>query len=975
MAGFLTAAAGSSALGTIVSSVVRIAIAYGISRLINSSTQKKNNFGQPTARIDEGVRVQFAPSTTNEIPVLFGSAFYGGIITDAKLTDQNKTLWTCITLSDVVGQKISGDPVTTRFTNIYWNNQRVVFKADGITVDYLVNDDGVVDASPRDLVKIYLFSNGSATPAQLTDPETNNPIHASFTGVDARTLMPGWTNDHKMSNLTFALIRMTYNRDKGVTGLPDVKFNVRNDNYRPGDAIYAYLKNNRVGCNLPDSQIDIDSLNALNDYADDEITYLDDDGIFKTLGDRYQINGLINTKDPVFSNLEKLAAASGCYLNYDIAAGKWGVIINRDAAPTLHFNDSNIISGINVTGTALDSIYNGIEVEFPHRQIRDQSDYERIDLPDEYRNANEPDNTIRVKYDMLNEPLQARELGYIELYQNRMDQIVTFTTDYSKINTEAGDIITITNSIYDWNQKQFRVIRVKEVESDQGGIAVEITAQEYDATMYTAGGTPRRPGVPSDPIGIPSLGAIATPAAPSILETNNQNALPNIILRSVVPGSTQVGTSVIVDRMEFWFAEGTIADNIPIANYKLIEVSTNANGNPFTTGSNQDSQPIVTLAAGNYVFRVRAGNQQFFSEYSEPTALVWAPRQVTDEVNEAVTFRPKDPSLLTLLGPLALGAVAYFAYQALKPEILGALSNTELGQLLGIENPAEVEAAKEAMQQQAAGFRTIIAEGTTLESTTSNTVTFIAGEGISITASAAGNTITISTTPQPEPGEATINANFDEGTDFVMDNCRINVARPPRLRRAPGTYNLPRPVVIGGSTEAVDCYTGSAPVLEVVRMTETLQDAEPFGEGYEDNFINGNPPRPLPGGNFILNSPNPAVNGRTINYRVLDNTRIIAYCNFDDNGDALPVDTQCDEDPNARGTFSTVEFPAGNRFVTYNMIQNWITPVAGQGYPLSSQGTEVVTQNEFYSTNYVTTRYARICRDCYGQDASVDYNT
>lgn len=986
MAGFLTAAAGSSAVGAIAGSVVRLAIAYGIARLINGNTQKNNNFGRAQTRVDEGVRVQLPPNTTNTIPLLFGSAFFGGSITDAQLTDQNRTLWTCITLSDVVGQTVSGQPVTTRFTDVYWNNQRVFFKPDGVTVDYVINDDGVVDASSRDLVKIYLYSNGSATPVPLTDPETNAPIPAAFSGVDARTLMPGWTNDHRMSNLTFALVRLSYNRDKGITGLPDIKFNVRNDNYRPGDAIYSYLKNARVGGNLADSEIDIASLIALNDYADDEVAYLDADGTFKTLGDRYQINGLVDTGETILSNLERLTAASGCYLNYDIAAGKWGVIINRDSAPVLHFDDSNIISGISVTGTALDTIYNGIEIEFPHRQIRDQSDFARIDLPSEFRNANEPDNTIRVKYDLLNEPLQARILGYNELYQNRMDQVATFTTDYSKINTEAGDVITITNSVYAWNQKQFRVVRVKEVETDEGGIAVEITAQEYDSTMYTAGGMPRRPGVPSEPIGIPSLGAIATPAAPTVLQTNNQNAQPNIILRSVVPGSTQAGTSVIVDRMEFWYAEGTLADNVPIANYRLIETSTNANGNPFTTGSNQDSQPIITLGAGNYLFRVRAGNPSFYSEYSQPAALVWNPVQRPDEVDEGVIFRPRDSNLLSLLGPLALGAIAYFAYSALRPQVTSALSNTALGNLLGITNPQEIEQAREQLEESASAFRIVNAGGNELTSATNNSVTFEAGEGIEITASSVDNVITISLVgggdpppppPPPGPSEGNLNVNFGAGAeDIALDNCQIITLAPQRPVTTPST--VARVYAIAPATETVRCYDPNS-MSSVIANRISVRNGSVVSR-QSHGFGNGNP-RP-----WIHNADRfdlyldtnlkpefAQFNGKVIFRKVVSADELILYCNFDDNGNTLPVEDYCSLDPDSRPTFSTIEFPAGHRFVTYQMLQNWLITDPGIGVRLGAATTTTASQSLERRPFYV--RRNRICRNINGTEPSYDFNT
>lgn len=1022
MAGFLTAAATMIGGNVIVDSVVRMVIAYGISRLVNGNVAKNNNLGG-AQRQDPGVRLQIAPNTANTVPILFGSAFYGGSITDAQLTNQNKTMWYCITLSDSFGLKVDNTAATTRFGNVYWNNQRVVFKADGVTLDYVVNDDGVVDASARDLVKIYLYRNGSNTPTVITDPETNNPVYAEFSGVDARTLMPGWTNDHKMSGFSFALVRVDYNRDKGVTGLPDVRFNVRNDLTKPGDAIHAYLRDERIGCGLPQTYIDVASLTALNDYADDDVAYLDSDGTFKTLADRYQINGVLDTADSVLSNLEKLCLASGCYLNYDIAAGKWGVVINRDAAPTLHFDDSNIVSGITVTGTALDGIYNGVEIQFPHRQIRDQADYVRIDLPEEYRNANEPDNTLKLTIDMINEPLQARELAYLELYQNRMDQVVTFTTDYSKINTEAGDVITITNDVYDWTQKEFRVIRVREVESDEGGLAVEITAQEYDATMYQAGGTPRRPGVPSQAIGIPSLGAIAKPAAPTVLETNNQNAQPNIVLRSVVPGSTQAGVGVIVDRMEFWYAAGTIAGAVPISDYKLLETSANADGNPFTTGTNQDSQPVITLTAGDYVFRVRAGNSQNFSEYSNPTELAWNPIQRTDEIDENTQFTPSDSGLGSILGPLALGAALYFAYQALRPELLATLSNSQLGKLLGVTNPAEIAAAKTAIEQQAAGFRIINAGAVSLSAIGDNTVTFVGGDGIEITAVDVGHEITISATglqgnqftkfavadqdaveatqeqdtltfvggtgiqiltnaadktitiqlgtaappaPADGPSDATLNVNFGTpDNDFVMDTCRTTRERPRRLKQAAGTYNLERLYALSGGTQFLECYNDTLPTI-VAGWYE--YDGAFTGPIHKDTDYEYE--HPYPGGQFTLQSANPALNGKIIKFRRYSPSKIIAYCDFDDNGNVLPIVNYCNDTPDARPTFSTVEFPAGHRSVSYAMLQNWITPIAGKGLPISSQLTET-RPDQYYDFNYDLIKRNRICR---AAEENVDYN-
>lgn len=723
MASFLTAAATVAGSSSIGSALVRILVAYGISRLINKATGNTNT----PETVDQGIRLQVGPDTTNTIPVLYGSAYLGGKITDAQLVDANKTMWYCLTLSETPTTSTlrlsDGAAVTTTVDEVYWNNQRVYFKADGITIDYLVNQDGVVDTSPRDLVKIYLY-NGSAGPTRPSDLLEYLPSLPTLHG-DARTLMPGWVSDERMLGLTFALVRISYNRDKGITGLPELQFKVSNNLFRPGDAIFSFLRNEISGAGLPLDQIDTASLITLNGYADDTVNYFDeDDGVSKTLANRYQINGIVNTAESVMTNLQKLAANAGCFVNYDIATGLWGVTINRDESVALAFDDSNIISGIDLTGTNLDSMYNAVEVEFSHRELRDQKDTIRIDLPTEYRNSNEPDNVLQLKLDLINEPLQARELAYLELYQNRMDQIVTFTTDYSKINTEAGDVITVSTAVYNWVNKPFRVVRVREVESAEGGLAVEITAQEYDATMYTAGGVPRRPRVPSEPIDIPDIAVIGTPAAPTVVQINNV-AVPALDITGLTPAG-------IVDRFEYWYSSDAGVT------YRVLGSRSNSNGSPYAQSTSLTFR-AVSLPAGTYLFKVRGGNEKAFGDFSPAsTSVAWAPVQTTDQVTASTKV---GGGLSDLIGPLAMGAIAYFAYQALYPEIMKALGDSALGEIFGIPS------SKIQEMKNAAGNFKLIQVGDSIQTPYNNdTITFIAGEGIEITAEANAGTITISAT-------------------------------------------------------------------------------------------------------------------------------------------------------------------------------------------------------------------------------------
>lgn len=981
MAGFLTAAAAAIGSSSIGSALVRILVAYGVSKLINRATGLDNS----AAQSDEGVRLQLAPDTTNPIPLVFGSAYLGGKITDAQIADANQTMWYCLTVAEVPTHARLSDSaaIVTSFDEIYWNNQRVYFQADGVTIDYLVNQDGVVDTSARGLVKIYLYRNGSADPTLPSDlgdylstlPSVPNAAH---------TYMPGWTTATTMTNLSFALVKISYNRDKSITGLQDIRFKLSNNLFKPGDAIYSYMRNPVSGLGFEDTQIDTASLTALNDYADDTVSYLDEaDNTVKTLANRYQINGVVNPTDNVMNNLQKLASNTGCFVNYDIGTGLWGVTINRDIAPTLAFDDSNIISGIDLTGTNLDNMYNAVEIEFPHRQLRDQIDVIRIDLPAEFRNANEPDNILKIRLDLLNEPLQARELGYLELYQNRMDQVITFTSDYSKINTEAGDVITVTNSIYGWTNQPFRVVRVREVEGDDGGLAVEITAQEYDATMYTAGGQPRRPRVPSEAIGIPGIAVIGTPDTPTTTLINLV-AVPAIDITALTP-------SGIVDVLEFWYSA-----DVGVT-YRLLGTRRNSNGAPYNEDTSLTFR-AANLAAGDYLFKVRGGNATAFGAFSAPTATVsWAPVQVTDAVSDTTQVTG---SMADLIGPLAMGAVAYFAYQQLYPEIMGALGDSALGEIFGIPS-----SAVQTMQNASGNFK-IIQVGDSIQTPyTNDTITFIAGDGITIEAEADAGTITIKSTvtdafktftvgtdvieANPESTnvtftngagivieafpdtntikitadasvlEPTDDFNTDKAVDFgtinstntyKMDDCGVSVLKAPKLKRRPGVYENTRAYITGGSTWASDCYGTSMPTLIIPKHgTAVNPTIHPLTQGsFTLNTVSGHP-----------------LQGKRVYYRAVTPAQVIAYCNFDDAGNTLPIPgSSCSiEPPSARPVFSTREFPAGNRFVTYSMIQAWCLAAGGYGYPINTLTYTTVTSNEYYAQNHEITQQARICQN------------
>lgn len=202
----------------------------------------------------------------------------------------------------------------------------------------------------------------------------------------------------------------------------------------------------------------------------------------------YEINGVIDTSKTVLTNMNDMCTASGCWLTYDITTGLWSVVINQAGSSVKSFDDSNIIGSISISGTGINEAYNKVSVQFPHKDLKDQTDYIDLVIPEEDRFPNEIDNTLTMSLTAMNDPVQAQYIGAVELKQSRVDRIVNFRTDYSVLGLRAGDLIDITSDMYGYSAKMFRITKITEDDKDDGTIELSITALEYDSNVYNSDG-------------------------------------------------------------------------------------------------------------------------------------------------------------------------------------------------------------------------------------------------------------------------------------------------------------------------------------------------------------------------------------------------------------------------------------------------------------------------------------------------------
>jgi hypothetical protein len=566
---------------------------------------------------DQGVRLQFPPATTNKVPVVYGHANTKGVVTDARISNSNKTMTYVLALSE---QTQTG---TFSVGDIFWNDQLLVFKSgsDSHIVASSIDQNGLGESNTNydGLVRVRVYAGGSTATNQIF-PTTGTPVNAYslLAGSESETT-------YKLTDLVFAVVQLDYNSEKGTTGLGQVTFELTNSLKNPGNVWYDYMTSERYGAGIPSAQIDtvscISTTTSTSLYSiSNEIPanqYLAG-GTTASTQVRYEINGVISTGDTVKNNIDKISIASQSWSSFDYSQGQWKIIVNRAATASeltsaFVFNDDNIIGDVGITATNLEDLYNNLEVEFCSRKIRDQNDYYKAEISAGLRNDLEPDNKLSLRLEMANNALHSARIGLIELKQSRYDLIITFRADYSALQVEAGDVVKVTNSVYGFSSKLFRVSKTREVEDEVGGITVEITALEYNADVYTDETLEDSPDTPGS--GIPSFGGSATLPAPGIpVVSTLSTTTPSFRITTVISPA-----SGPVDEIQ-WFYNTTSTGSF---SYLTNEYSSSGN---FTAGSTVTD--IITIqAAGTYYFKARAGLGARYSALSTSTSagFYWNP--------------------------------------------------------------------------------------------------------------------------------------------------------------------------------------------------------------------------------------------------------------------------------------------------------------------------------------------------------------
>ena len=433
------------------------------------------------------VRQQVPPDPTAGIPLVYGDAYTGGRFCDAVLTSNQKTMYYTMVISNISpnGQFIYNLPTPGTASNFYYQDQIITFDSlYPAMVSTLTDGAGNVTPFANQLY-IYMYtSSASGTITPINTTLMPSDVISAANGAPSGQEWP--TTGRQMNGLAFAIVQLVYNQNApGTTALQPVTFYV--SHYlnsagcaKPGDVWYDYITNPVYGGAVDPSFVSSASATALNTYSDQLISYTPSGGGSATTP-RYRFNGVLDTGQTVLSNIDLMMICCDCWQGYQAATGYWQIVINQAISPSFAFNDNNIIGSITVGELDITQMVNQIEAKFNDSTNRDQAGYVNLQTPANLIYQNEPVNKFTVSYDLVNNSVTAQYLANRTLEQNRLDLIVSFSTNYTGIQVNAGDVVTVTNSYYGWTNQQFRVMQVKEASLPDGTIGAAFLLFAYDA--------------------------------------------------------------------------------------------------------------------------------------------------------------------------------------------------------------------------------------------------------------------------------------------------------------------------------------------------------------------------------------------------------------------------------------------------------------------------------------------------------------
>lgn len=609
------------AVGTVIASALLLTgtaaavVAFGINMVISSVISKvfaPDTPGAPDAQPNPGAGQQLPPAGDNKLPIIYGTAYTGGTIIDTSITTDNHTIYWVFALSEVTNTENGGTGDNISFGNIYWGGKRCIFDETDLTKVVRLRDESTeIEENVSGFLNIFLYKNGSNQPY--------NSGQSAISVMQDPDLIYKWDGDKLMSNCTFAIVKLKYSASRNLTGLSQTRFQVINSRTDTGDCIYDYLTSARYGAAVLPENVDTVSLDELTAYSNEPINYIPWTGGSST-APRFKFNGMIDTNQKIMQNIQSMADCCDCLVKYNEMTGQWGVIVQKPTyTVAMDINDSNIIGGITVSPIDLSNSFNYIECKFPDGEAKDSFNSANFDLAviaPELLFPNEPVNKQSVNLYLTNSDITAQLIANRMLKAAREDLQLQLEINFTGLQLDAGDIVTVNNTNYGWTDKLFRITKVVQKFGDDGKITTGLNLCEFNPEVYSDVEVSQFAPLNNTGLGDPSFfGSILAPVVTLNLP-NAANPAFSVIATTASAGITQYA--------EIWYS----AYQFPTDSQRIFAGTTEvrATGETYQTSVQMPPVQLFNIPAGNWYIFSRMVNSLSTSEFSPASLLLqWRP--------------------------------------------------------------------------------------------------------------------------------------------------------------------------------------------------------------------------------------------------------------------------------------------------------------------------------------------------------------
>ena len=397
--------------------------------------------------------------SSSPIPVVYGERRLGGHRTFLQTNgSENKKLHLIFTLCE--------GPIHA-IDKIWFNDELAASSADGGTT--------------------WTFHNGYSGKLYI-EAYKGNQTTASAALVAENV---GWTSAHVGRGLAYLYLRLTYDSEVYDSGLPEITATIRgktvynpltNTNNvftkNPALIINDYMTNSFYGKGIPQSLIRLDKLQEAYNYYEETVTNSD-----ATTEKRYQINGVIDTEQKMFDNLQELLLACRSSI---VTAEQYQLLPDR-ALPTdniYHITDDLIVGNITYLQANKRSLLNEARAKFPDEKDADYNYKENFVIVKSPTLQSASYDGVKLKSDVemrhTTSGTMVERILTEEINQSRQSGILNIITTTQLMETTVGDIVSFTNDTLGQNGKLYRIIG-QVLTADHN---MELSLKEYDPLVY-----------------------------------------------------------------------------------------------------------------------------------------------------------------------------------------------------------------------------------------------------------------------------------------------------------------------------------------------------------------------------------------------------------------------------------------------------------------------------------------------------------